>query len=206
MRVLSHRGYWRQAGEKNTVAAFERTLSFGFGTETDVRDRLGELVVSHDPASPQAMPWADLLKMFDGRGCPLAVNIKADGLSPLLAQSFADRNIDWFAFDMSGPETFRYAQAGLPFFTRHSDIEERPVCYAEAKGVWLDGFVSDWHDNDTVLRHLDAGKFVCIVSSELHGRSYEALWDRLSDIQDQTGRVMLCTDHPERAREYFGSD
>lgn len=203
MRILSHRGYWLEADEENALAAFERTLSLGFGTETDVRDRLGELVVSHDPASPEAMPWGRLLDMFDGRNCPLAVNVKADGLAPLLAQSFAGRQIDWFAFDMSGPETFRYAKAGLPFFTRHSDIEERPVCYAEAKGVWLDGFGSDWHDNDTILRHLDAGKSVCVVSSELHGRPYQALWGRLAAVQDRTGRVMLCTDHPEQAREYF---
>ena len=206
MKILSHRGYWLQADEKNTVAAFERTLSLGFGTETDVRDRLGELVVSHDPALSEALPWGRLLDMFDGQNCPLAVNVKADGLSHLLVQSFEARQIDWFAFDMSGPETFRYARAGLPFFTRHSDIEKQPLCYSEAQGVWLDGFISDWHDNDTIMRHLDTGKSVCIVSPELHARPYQALWDRVADIQGETGRLMLCTDHPERAREYFRCD
>ena len=48
MIVLSHRGYWKTAVEKNTPTAFKRSFELGFGTETDVRDRNGELVISHD--------------------------------------------------------------------------------------------------------------------------------------------------------------
>ena len=38
MKIISHRGWWRAEIEKNTPRAFQRTLSAGFGTETDVRD------------------------------------------------------------------------------------------------------------------------------------------------------------------------
>ena len=38
MQVISHRGYWKAASEKNTQTAFKRSFSLGYGTETDVRD------------------------------------------------------------------------------------------------------------------------------------------------------------------------
>lgn len=50
MIVLSHRGYWKNSLEKNKFVAFERSFSMGFGTETDIRDFNGELVISHDIA------------------------------------------------------------------------------------------------------------------------------------------------------------
>lgn len=204
MIVLSHRGYWRASEEKNQPVAFERTVAEAFGTETDVRDLAGELVVSHDLAMPGDQPWSQVLDLFEGTGLTLAVNIKADGLSSVLAGKFAGRDIDWFAFDMSGPETFRYRAAGLPFFTRHSDIETAPILYEDAAGVWLDSFGPIWFDQSVIQRHLDAGKRVCIVSPELHGRNPETLWPMLNGLPSPQGQLMLCTDLPDRARSYFG--
>jgi hypothetical protein len=204
MMILSHRGFWRSPEEKNLPVAFERTIADGFGTETDVRDLAGQLVVSHDPALPGAQPWSELLDLFDGTGLPLAVNIKADGLSGALAQAFAGRDIDWFAFDMSGPETFRYAAAGLPYLTRHSDIETVPVMYEQAAGVWLDAFSAIWFDRSVIEGHLARGKRVCIVSPELHGRDPDTLWPLLEGLKAPEGHLMLCTDLPDRARSYFG--
>jgi glycerophosphoryl diester phosphodiesterase len=45
MKIMSHRGYWRGEDEKNTTTAFSRSFDLGFGTETDVRDALGQLVI-----------------------------------------------------------------------------------------------------------------------------------------------------------------
>lgn len=202
MIVLSHRGFWIDPLEKNGLAAFERTLKGGFGTETDVRDYAGELVISHDPANGEAMAWADLLAIFEGSGLPLAVNVKADGLSEMLADSLVDRNIDAFMFDMSGPEIVRYARSGLRFFTRHSDIEPTPIMYESACGVWLDSFDSEWFDDAVILRHLDCGKKVCVVSSELHGRDSRSLWDMLDKHRHEEG-LMICTDLPLQAAERF---
>ena len=47
MRVVSHRGYWRDDAEKNSLPAFERSFALRFGIETDLRDAVGRLVVSH---------------------------------------------------------------------------------------------------------------------------------------------------------------
>ena len=196
MRIISHRGWWHQPDEKNTVPAFERTIAAGYGTETDVRDSLGRLVVSHDPPEGEALPWESLLDLFSGTGLPLAVNVKADGLGPALARAFAARDIAWFAFDMSGPETVRYAGAGLPFYTRHSDVEPEPILYGAAQGVWLDAFRGDWFDRPVIERHLAAGKAVCVVSPELHGREPRRVWDWLLQMP---GDITLCTDFPDRA-------
>lgn len=203
MQIISHRGYWREPAEKNTRAAFARTIEAGFGTETDVRDLMGALVVAHDPPRGGEMAWSDLLAMFAGSGLPLAVNVKADGLGPALRQAFEGWTAPWFAFDMSGPEMVRYAKAGLPFYTRHSDVEPEPILLAEAAGVWLDSFTNDqWIRPDLIHRRLDAGKAVCVVSSELHGRDPAALWDRLAGLEGE-GRVTLCTDWPEKAKAAF---
>lgn len=204
MIVMSHRGLWKAPAEKNAREAFERTVARNFGTETDVRDCLGSLVVAHDPAMGNAMPWAEVVELFQGSGLPLAVNIKADGLSTLVADALEGRGIDWFAFDMSGPETVRYAAQGLPFFTRHSDVEPLPILYDQAAGVWLDSFGPTWFDPAVILSHLQAGKRVCVVSCELHGRDPTRLWDALAQMANSNA-LMICTDRPEEARARFSA-
>jgi glycerophosphoryl diester phosphodiesterase len=199
MEILSHRGYWTTPGEMNSRVAFERSISSGFGTETDVRDCVGKLVVSHDPPKNCEIPWSEVVSKFDRANLTLAVNIKSDGLAPLLKRAFAGTKLAWFAFDMSGPEMFRYAREGLPFFTRHSDIENEPVLYNEAAGVWLDDFSGNWISAAVVTSHLRAGKRVCVVSPELHGRDPENLWRSLKALADEPG-LALCTDRPHHAR------
>jgi glycerophosphoryl diester phosphodiesterase len=200
VQIISHRGYWKTAEEKNSRAAFARTLEAGFGTETDVRDLAGQLVVAHDPPKGGEMRWREMVAMFEGSSLPLAVNVKSDGLAPLLLQAFAASSIPWFAFDMSGPQTVHFANQGLPFYSRHSDIEPEPILYERAAGIWLDSFTDDqWIRPDLIRRHLDAGKSVCIVSAELHGREPQPLWDRLAELKGEA-RVTLCTDWPETAK------
>ena len=82
MIILSHRGYWKTAEEKNTLKAFERSFSMGFGTETDIRDYECELVISHDIADEKSIKLEDFFRIYDdfNKSLPLALNIKADGL------------------------------------------------------------------------------------------------------------------------------
>lgn len=205
IQILSHRGYWLEASEKNADVAFERTVSMGFGTETDVRDRLGELVISHDPAGATVLTLEQVLQRFDGTGLTLALNVKADGLVEMLKARMSKVDVPWFAFDMSGPEMVRYARAGLPYYTRHSDMEPDPICYEQATGVWLDSFATEWYGAGTIATHINAGKHVCVVSPELHGREPENLWAELkkSQIYLREG-LALCTDLPEHAKAFFG--
>ncbi len=207
MQIISHRGYWKHPNEKNLPVAFKRSFELGFGTETDLRDLAGSLVVSHDPANPGVMLATEMAEIHQEIDpvLTLALNVKSDGLTELtkdLVETFAIR--DAFVFDMAVPDALRWLSSGIPAFTRHSEEEPEPSFYDRAAGVWLDAFYTDWWDADVVSRHLEAGKRVCIVSPELHGRDHRRVWDMLrgSDILGHEN-ALICTDYPEQAREFF---
>jgi glycerophosphoryl diester phosphodiesterase len=205
--VLAHRGYWRAPSERNSLAAFERAFDHGYGAEIDVRDLAGELVVSHDPPLRGALALDDVVDALtsSASGGVLAVNVKADGLQARLAQALAGLpRTQWFVFDMSVPDALGYVRAGLPTFTRHSDVEPDPVLLRDASGVWLDDFGGGWLGEEQVAAHLAADKRVAVVSPELHGRDHHAVWVqwRSWQVWAHPG-VSLCTDHPLEAEEVF---
>lgn len=198
MKILSHRGYWKTAAEKNTAGAFRHSFDLRFGTETDVRDLAGRLVISHDMPDERAIALDDFLDMVPDGGLPLAMNIKADGLAEALSRQFAGRSLDWFVFDMSVPDMRAHFKAGNPVFTRMSEVEREPAWLEQSQGVWLDGFDGEWYDMQLIAALANRGKRVCVVSPELHGRNPAALWDAMRALAKQE-RVMLCTDLPEEA-------
>jgi hypothetical protein len=203
MIILSHRGYWKTQAEKNTVVAFERSFDLGFGTETDVRDCKGELVISHDMPQGGEITLDQFLDILGGRELPLAINIKSDGLAAKLAETMARHNVhDWFVFDMSVPDMRAHLSAGTQVFTRLSEVEPVPAYLEQSAGVWLDMFSHQWYDSRTISSLLDQGKRICIVSSELHGRDPADLWDSLRSVAHYP-QLLLCTDDPEGARQYF---
>jgi hypothetical protein len=205
VHVISHRGFWLSREERNTAHAFQRSFQAGFGAEIDVRDLDGQLVVSHDPPRTGALAFAEVLAAYHAAGCPgtLAVNVKADGLASGLRAALADTP-SWFAFDMSVPETLQYARDSVPFFTRESEYEPHPPLYEAASGVWIDCFEGDWIDEGVVAAHLDAGKAVCLVSPEVHGRPQDNTWEtwRRWSVRDDP-RMSVCTDLPQRASEFL---
>lgn len=207
MIVLSHRGYWQAPAEKNRDVAFHRSYDLGFGTETDVRDRGGDLVIAHDMAGADDMTLDAMLDILGGRDLPLALNVKADGLGRALGEAMARRPLTrWFTFDMAVPDMVQQLRLGLPAYTRCSEYERQPACYAEAAGVWLDAFETTWYRASDIAAFLRDGKSVCVVSPELHGRDPAPLWDELraSDIR-QHPSLMICTDRPEDAAAHFGA-
>lgn len=210
MRILSHRGYWQAPSEKNARVAFQRSFDLGFGTETDIRDLDGTLVIAHDPPARDAMTVEDFLSLHASVNAklPLALNVKADGLQPMTAALLRrfDLAADAFVFDMSIPDMLGWLRAGVRVFTRLSDIEPEPLLADQCAGIWLDAFHSDWWDAFTIERQIAAGLAVCVVSPELHRRDHLPVWERLAAASDLIARndLMLCTDHPEAAREYFG--
>jgi hypothetical protein len=207
MTLLAHRGLWVVASQRNTLEAFRDAFANGFGIEIDVRDLAGELVVSHDPPATGALGFAAVLDEYLAHGTPglLAVNVKADGLTGMLTEALARVPAErWFAFDMSVPDTRGYAQAALPFYTRHSDLEADPSLYDAAGGVWLDDFAGGFIDEPKIAAHLAAGKHVAVVSPELHRREHVQTWEQWArwDVWADP-RVHLCTDHPLEAQEVF---
>ncbi len=208
MIVLSHRGYWKDPVEKNSRIAFERSFALNFGTETDIRDRNSRLVISHDMADHKALPIEDFLDIYKhyDKPLPLALNIKADGLQQPLHQLLTTYQVsNYFVFDMAVPDGLAYAKFPLRAFTRQSEYEITPAFYSLAQGVWLDEFHSHWINDEIVIAHLRIGKQLCIVSPDLHRRKYLDEWMHYKKLEQQIGndQLMLCTDYPEQAREFF---
>jgi hypothetical protein len=204
--IISHRGYWQDPAEKNQPVAFHRSFDLGFGTETDVRDLKGELVISHDMPGGDALTLEAMLDILAGRDLPMAMNIKADGLAkPLQAQMSARGLSKWFTFDMSVPEMVVQHRLGLPIYTRASEYETPPALYEQSIGVWLDAFVSEWYSDSDINAFLQDGKQVAIVSPELHKRDHLSLWTRLraAAFRHHPG-LTLCTDLPDDAVAFFG--
>lgn len=210
MIILSHRGYWLNVAEKNTREAFERSFSLGFGTETDIRDFEGRLVISHDPANHDCMPLESFFEIYLQYPTrpTLALNIKADGLQKELLRLTTIFGIeDYFVFDMAVPDGLHYLKSSMPTYTRHSEYEPIPPYYALAQGVWLDEFDSHWLTDEVVENHLAIGKKVCIVSPELHKRSYETEWAHYKKLDKklESDNLALCTDLPKQAEEFFNA-
>lgn len=205
MEILSHRGYWKTLEERNQHIAFERSFNLNFGTETDLRDSLGEIVISHDMPQGGEMLFEDVLKIMEGRNLPLALNIKADGLIDGILELLEKYNhTNYFTFDMSIPDMVIQIKKNARVFTGLSDILTEPVLIDQAEGIWLDSFKSDWFLEDTIDNLVQNDKFVCIVSSDLHKRDSETQWEIIKRSNSLgSERLMICTDFPEKAKEYF---
>lgn len=205
MRIISHRGYWRTAQEKNTKQAFERSFRLGFGTETDVRDANGQLMISHDPARGHELTLAQLLELAQPTQPLLAINIKADGLAHLIDDMMSRYHYhNYFVFDMSIPDTRAQLRTNNPVYMRYSEVEQQMPYAEQMSGIWLDAFEGDdWRIN--ALPELMAhGKPICIVSPELHGRAYQPFWTALKkENAHRNQQLILCTDLPETAQTFF---
>lgn len=208
MELLSHRGFWKTAAQKNTKEANELSFRNSWGIETDIRDYNQELIISHDVALSNEYTAAYLFEQYKASGIKgtLALNIKADGLSKILLSLLEKYDIlNYFVFDMSIPETLRYLDAGMNVFIRCSEFEKPDEeLYNRSKGIWLDIFKNIWYDKNFVNLHIAAGKQIAFVSPELHGRNEPQLWEMIKENNwYQSSDMMLCTDRPDAAEKYF---
>lgn len=205
MIVLAHRGYWNYVAEKNSLQAFKKAFTAGFGIETDVRDYNGRLVISHDIATEESPAFEEVLKLYRSIGVnvPLALNVKADGIQALLQQNLQRFEIDnYFMFDMSIPEQVVYLKYGFHTFSRQSEYEQVVCMYDQTSGVWMDEFEKPWITDEIIKAHIRNGKCLGIISSEIHGNDTLRLWSLLKEYKESS-QIMLCTDKPMEARRFF---
>jgi hypothetical protein len=210
LKIAAHRGYWKTRDEGNTLKAFERALSFGFGIETDVRDWLGSPVIAHDP--PQEAPslsFEEFLRSWAQTppAGPMAINIKSCGLSAELHRLLQKANpAEYFCFDYAIPDLILAARSGLTVFARLSEYETLIPSSVQSliAGVWVDAFHSEWIDSSQIRGLLADNQRVCVVSPELHGRKHLPFWEKLRDARlQESSQFSLCTDFPEEARSFF---
>lgn len=208
MNIISHRGFWKNESEKNTLQAFQRAFAAGYGVETDVRDFNGELVISHDIPKADSIRLHELFELYKcyEMNPMLALNIKSDGLQSYLLHHLNKNGIEnYFVFDMSVPDGLGYIKYGINAFTRQSEHETIPSFYSGASGVWLDEFNDHWISEAVISEHIRSNKKICIVSPELHKRSYMEEWLEYKTIETQftNSGIMICTDFPDVAEEFF---
>ena len=210
MHLLAHRGFWKRPEEKNSELAFRRSAEEGYGIETDIRDANGELVIAHNmpQKTEKLMSFGEFLQLYMNKSSTpgyLAINIKADGLQDAIQDALLKFKVEkYFVFDMSVPDTLGYQKLGLKFFSRVSEYEEAPILFDDCAGIWLDAFHGEWYNCGQIKDWVRRGKQVCIVSPELHKRPHKKLWEELkaSGLHlDQS--VLLCTDFPDQARNFF---
>lgn len=205
MIVISHRGLWKNTEEKNKKQAFINSFRLGYGTETDLRDIKGKIIISHDMPKGDELSFEELLQLMDGRNLPLALNIKADGQIEAILELLAKYNhTNYFTFDMSIPDLVVQCEAGANAFSGMSDVQPLPIMLQNVCGIWLDSFNSDWYQAELVDSILTSGKKVCIVSSDLHKRDTEDQWNKIKSVkQIDSSNLILCTDQPIEATKFF---
>lgn len=205
MKILAHRGWWKDVSEKNSSEAFDRAFRAGFGIETDLRDHNGRVVIAHDvPTGEGHLTLDSLLKMYNdiASGGTLALNIKADGLQEQVKLALQEHGIsNAFVFDMSVPDALGYISAGIRTYTRQSEYEPVPSFYEQCHGVWIDFFKSDWLEAEVLDSHISQHKKIALVSPELHRRPHLAVWEKWGEFvrTDQ----FICTDFPDLAEACF---
>jgi hypothetical protein len=197
--IFAHRGDWHPDLLPNSSQALSNAFTNGFAIETDVRDFHGKLVISHDPCiDSNAQSFEELL----GGTHRIAINIKSDGLSELIA-----RNLDSiaasksFIFDCSFPELLRYKRLGIPHAMRISEYEKELPWNPDY--VWLDAFDSDWWLEDLATHELMKKIPTVVVSPELHKRDHHQVWDKIKSLRKLGIEISICTDFPNRLAEEF---
>ena len=203
-KIIAHRGFWRKESEKNTMTALRRAIEHGFGFETDLRDCVGKLVISHNPPRGNELTVEAVFEMYSQKqaAVPLALNIKADGLQEMLKELVEKYNIDnYFFFDMSVCDTIPYIRQKLKIASRRSEYEPGMPFYEDSATIWVDFFDDDSSMMADICKFLGDGKSVCAVSPELHGRDFRYAWGLLKEMDNP--RLYLCTDYPEEALVFF---
>lgn len=136
VKVIAHRGWWKEPYEQNTLVAFKRAFDAGIGVELDVRDWNGKLVVSHDPpVYDNDLPdyFSFVLELLGDRDNILAVNVKSCGLAPLFARLNAPKN--WFFFDLPPHEMKDYCTHKLPCTVAF--VVSKELFGTEDEGQWM---------------------------------------------------------------------
>lgn len=204
MQIIAHRGFWKTSEEKNSLVALRRALEDGYGFETDIRDCAGKLLISHNPPKGDEATLDEVLRIYQETGsiATLALNIKADGLQEMLKPVLEKYGVtNYFFFDMSVCDTILYVEQKQKFASRSSEFEPYLPFYKDSEVVWVDYFDGRTNIVDEVRKYITDGKMPCIVSPELHKLPYEAMWQMLKD--NGLTNIMLCTDVPDKAEEYF---
>lgn len=206
MKIICHRGYWRNLSEQNSEIACKKSIQYD-GMEIDLRTKNGEIVLSHDMIL-ESKKYTTLKQVF--KKFPktfFALNIKEDGMAPKLSKLIKKYSINNFmSFDHSSPESLSYKHFRLNAFARVGDHDGHKT--GKEMGIVIDVFKK--RNLKSVLLKVKKSplkKSYFFISPELHKRNHLPEWKEIDDFLSKNptirGRSFLCTDFPEEARTFF---
>ncbi len=203
-QIIAHRGFWYpdkglEELKPNSFEAIARASNYGFGLETDIRDRGANIVIEHDAFTDSNLLLEDILPLkFESFVC---LNIKSDGLGARLANMKLWDSVIFF--DLSIPEMIAFEKLNLPLADRISELEN--ISSSMRSYIWLDSFFDDsWIQSHSLEKILEKGHYVIVVSPELHKRSYLKSWSNLKPLMLNYPNLLICTDLPLSAKEFVG--
>lgn len=200
MQIIAHRGYWLNETEKNTQTAFERAFENGFGIETDIRDHMGKLVVSHAFPMGNEMPLEELLNTHQqyAKDLPLALHLHSCGLGNSLQEilkKYKDSNI--FCFGNPLPDLrFCVQNLDIPIWTTYADLCPFAPFMEQVTGVWIDDF-NGTSDFSFAKKVLNSNKKACLVSADIYQRKNKPFLENLKSQNLLTHKnLMICSNNP----------
>ena len=191
MKIYSHR--------VNTISGIQKVNPI-YGVEIDLRTKLGELILSHDPFVDGEL-FSEWLKHW--RGHSLILNVKGDALEGSILDLLAKNDVsDYFFLDQSFPSIRRCINAGMTkVATRVSDYEDLETALRSgSEWVWLDSFSGFW---DHLIEAVPAinmnGQQTCLVSPELQRPNSMSELISLQEMISDHGMAItsVCTKFPE---------
>lgn len=217
IKIIAHRGFWREKADQNSLQAFKDAFDNGYGIETDIRDYNGSIIISHDIPRQNTfnnITLDEMIKLYleHGRNECLALNIKSDGMSADLMKTLNSNNIkNYFLFDLSMPNLIYSSKnfSTLNIYGRHSEYENGLLLKdLNIKGLWLDQFSTNFISAEILAQIGSCYSEIAIVSPELHGKAMDkvkSIWGILKKFakESQNISISLCTDLPREASEFF---
>ncbi len=207
IKPIAHRGLWKKPHEKNSLIAFERAIALGVGIETDVRDHIGVVVISHDFPDESSLEFESVMDLISPGlirdNLSLCINVKSDGLSSKLQILLSKyQGLRYYIFDAAIPELFQYKKKGMPFLYRLSEYEMPSLLLEESSGIWYDKFHGDSISEEEIFNLLKHQKELFIVSPELHGHDNHDFLESLNRFP-LSRDIFLCTDEVEKVIDLF---
>lgn len=182
MEILKHRA--------NTIKRIEK----GYGSEIDIRDHNGEIVLSHDYPDNKVITLKEYLDDFPINSL-LAINVKSSGIEKDLKRLLdKSQHRNYFVFDFSIPYLLEAIKLDLICACRLSEYEK--YIFPECKWVWIDCFHSLWYD-ESYLKLLKKKHKIAIVSPELHGRTEQNEILKIKEMISANLIDALCTKEPK---------
>jgi len=183
-----------------------KKISKDFGVEIDLRSWGKDIILSHDPFTP-GEKFVDWLKDYSHQG--LILNVKEDGLAPLIIKILEENGIENYLFlDSTYPTIIKFVKSGFnKFFIRYSEyetIKNIEKLKGSSKWVWVDSFEGFSLEINDYKKLKVLGFKICLVSPELAHKDLKEIQRFKAKIFENSLKIdAICTKFPHMWSNLF---